>query len=308
MLLNIKADTCLVIISRAEHDLHIKRRVNFSASGHGKGEVDSAAGFLKTEAKRAIISNLELHIANAKDLYQFAQENLAERNIPTVRLHKRRFFYVGEDEVPRDTSMRSLYKTVSKTRQIHCIRSLGKDGKIANRELSCYCISCINEEFDQCENKDYVMPYEEVSFGNFNVEEPMDTTEDEEEDPEPVYTDYSGMIAKDSVIAIKPSSDSFLMYFLFYVNSDGVEVLDQDITNLGHAYPKGTEVFRGYYYNNTKLSREGLIFKKDITTEVLVPKESVLYVGIELKESRKPGEFVLSHIDHDDIICYVSGS
>ena len=44
-------------ISKSEQDLNVQRFVNFSARGHGTGEVDQAAGFLKTEARQAVITN-----------------------------------------------------------------------------------------------------------------------------------------------------------------------------------------------------------------------------------------------------------
>ena len=47
------------IISTSEQHLNVHHITNYSASGHGKGEVDQAAGFLKTAAKRAVIANTD---------------------------------------------------------------------------------------------------------------------------------------------------------------------------------------------------------------------------------------------------------
>ena len=50
------------IISTSEQHLNVHHIANYSASGHGKGEVDQAAGFLKTAAKRAVIANTDMAI------------------------------------------------------------------------------------------------------------------------------------------------------------------------------------------------------------------------------------------------------
>ena len=49
------------IISTSEQHLNVHHITNYSASGHGKGEVDQAAGFLKTAAKRAVIANTDTY-------------------------------------------------------------------------------------------------------------------------------------------------------------------------------------------------------------------------------------------------------
>ena len=41
--------------------------------------MDQAAGFLKTAAKRAVITNTDMAIRNAKELYEFAETYLASR-------------------------------------------------------------------------------------------------------------------------------------------------------------------------------------------------------------------------------------
>ena len=59
-------------ISSSKQYINARVIANFSSSGHGKGKVDAAAGFLKSAARRAIIPNLDLKIRDAQELYDFA--------------------------------------------------------------------------------------------------------------------------------------------------------------------------------------------------------------------------------------------
>ena len=116
-----------------------------TASGHGKGEVDQAAGFLKTAAKRAVIANTDMAIRNAKELYEFAETYLASRDIgPSAQLSQKRFFYVDSLDMKQEHD-KEKYSTVHGTHGLHSIASTGNDGKINVRELSCYCQECIQE-------------------------------------------------------------------------------------------------------------------------------------------------------------------
>ena len=52
----------------------------------------------------------------------------------------------------------------------------------------------------------------------------------------------STVVCKDSIVAIKPSSDSFYDFFLFLVTSEGVVNIEDVATadDFGHRYPRGT--------------------------------------------------------------------
>ena len=98
-------------------DLGIKLIHNFSGRGHGKGVVDAAAGFLKTEASKTIVKDINKTIHNAQDLYEFAIENLSNSVIGTrSRLHGRRYFYVDKSVINSDRT-RAHFKTIIGTQK-----------------------------------------------------------------------------------------------------------------------------------------------------------------------------------------------
>ncbi|KAG1670084.1 Exosome complex component MTR3 [Nymphon striatum] len=105
---------------------------SFSGSGHRKGEVDSAARYLKTEARRTVVRNIELTIHNARELYEFAWSYLG--NTPCTKnaaLHARIFFYVDQDDVKTDRTQ-TIFRTIKGTQKLHSVTSTGVESQIAN--------------------------------------------------------------------------------------------------------------------------------------------------------------------------------
>ena len=295
------------IISTSEGRLNVKHIASYSASGHGKGEVDQAAGFLKTAAKRAVIGNIDMAIRDAKELYEFAETYLISREIsPSAQLSQRRFFYVDAEDVKGEHD-KDKYGTIQGTHGLHSVASTGCDGKINVRELTCYCQECVQE---QCENKSHVTPFREIFFGSGagDIVETDSVEDDSGDSTDTTPLDYTNLIGMDSFVAIKPSSDAIYSFFLLHVTSDGVYELEKDTTSqYGHTYLAGTKVVKGHFLNYQKTTREGHLYKQDPKTEAIVPQECVLYYGIDIQSStKKPDLHVLQNVDHEDILLNIA--
>ena len=80
-------------ISHSEMEINVKVIQNFSASGHGKGEVDAEAGALKSTARKAIVGGGpdKWVCQSASDLYKFAMSHFKTTG-KKAKLHDRRFF------------------------------------------------------------------------------------------------------------------------------------------------------------------------------------------------------------------------
>ena len=104
-----------------------------------------------------------------------------------------------------------------------------------------------------------------------------------------------------------PSVQSLDDYYLLHVISQGVITLDEDQqSDYGHMFTKGTEVIVGNFYKFQRTTRGNSTFKRD-TKRALVHKDSVLYVGVVLsQDAKKPNMYTLSKTDHEDILCTVS--
>ena len=99
-------------LSRAKRDLGVPIIWNYSAAGHGKGEVDSAAGVIKTAARRAVIAEVDnVVIQSAQDFLQFCKDHFKfETQQASSEIHGRRFFEVQTDQISRTS--RGNYTTV----------------------------------------------------------------------------------------------------------------------------------------------------------------------------------------------------
>ena len=142
-------------ISTALQDLGVTEYyANYSASGHGKSEVDSAAGTVKTMARKAVIANKAV-ITDAQSLYDYCKSEISHKEISEqATLHGRQFFYIDKEAVNRDRDNDN--KGFKGIRSVHCVKSLGATGELEVRDLSCYCDSCLNNDNESCHNKKLV--------------------------------------------------------------------------------------------------------------------------------------------------------
>ena len=102
--LSTKVALCLLLmdISNALKNLGVEEfHANFSASGHGNSEVDSAAGGANTQAKHAVIPK-HITINDAETFYDFCKSTIEAKPIvqglmkkPTT-LHARRSFLLTQ--------------------------------------------------------------------------------------------------------------------------------------------------------------------------------------------------------------------
>ena len=129
--------------------------------------------------------------------------------------------------------------------------------------------------------------------------------DDEGEAEENVCCTMYSMICKNMIVAVRPNIESLSDYFLFHVESDGVVTLTEEKTNFGHRYARGTRVLLGYFYDLVSCNKKGSLYRiKGGNEDVLLPVESVLYVGVELSKVGK--NFSLNVQDHEDIMCWLA--
>ena len=112
------------------------------------------------------------------------------------------------------------------------------------------------------------------------------------------------MISQDSVVAVRPHSQSLEDYFLFNITSDGMVCLPDTVESCGHRYSQGTYIVEGFYYEHIKSNRKGSIYRKSANSaKIIIPVVCVLYVGIDLVHDG--GQYILQIQDHEDIMCFI---
>lgn len=82
-------------LSRFNEDLGIPITWSYSAAGHGKGEVDSAAGVIKTKARSAAVTHVDDVVIQSTQNLTFCENHFnAEMQQTSSGIHGRRFFEV----------------------------------------------------------------------------------------------------------------------------------------------------------------------------------------------------------------------
>ncbi|XP_052806603.1 uncharacterized protein LOC128235851 [Mya arenaria] len=115
---------------------------NYFETSHGKNVCDGLGATVKNACYRAVISNRKV-LGNAEDVYQFCQETLNMEVVDTVKstLSRREFVFV--ENVNRNRPETNV-QTLTGTRKLHSVKSVGKDYELNSRKLSCYCDACVN--------------------------------------------------------------------------------------------------------------------------------------------------------------------
>jgi hypothetical protein len=125
----------------------------FFGSRHGKGPCDSLGGVVKNCATRFVKSRKGI-ISSAEDMFKFATENL----VIDEDYNKRVFFLISADELEqRRHNIKDKGKTVPDTREIHAVKN--SPNGLLKRFVACYCRPCIDERYEECENKEHVDPW-----------------------------------------------------------------------------------------------------------------------------------------------------
>lgn len=94
----------------------------------------------------------------------------------SVELKRRNFFYVpatGEGAIARNRSDRH-FKAIRGIRQLHCVKSLPQQEKLLVRYRSCYCISCITDDEDQCLNKEWMDDWKKIDIPRQDLQQQQD--------------------------------------------------------------------------------------------------------------------------------------
>ncbi|PFX26968.1 PiggyBac transposable element-derived protein 5 [Stylophora pistillata] len=168
----------------------------------------------------------------------------------SVQLKRRIFFYLpstGELSVARNRDG-GRFCTVKGIRQLHSVRTCSEQLKVYTRERSCYCHGCIVEDFDSCENKEWVGNWKEIVLSREPSGVMTRTTEDASTIEHSVQV--ADLATKESTVAVAAEDDSHYDYYLLKVTSNGVISLQENFEDpySGSIYSKGEAVLLGNFF------------------------------------------------------------
>jgi hypothetical protein len=118
---------------------------------------------VKTTLRTEQRLNPSRQLQNAEECVNFLTEKLSTRAYNTYSKQKvaitRKFWHIRESEVIRSTPFACA--TIPGSKSLHSIFffSVADPTKLMVRQLSCFCLPCIDENWENCENRDHVKPW-----------------------------------------------------------------------------------------------------------------------------------------------------
>ena len=130
-------------------------------------------------------------------------------------------------------------------RQLYSVRTCREQLKVYTRERSCYCHGCIVENFDSCENKEWVGKWKEIVLSREPSGVMTRTTEDASTIEQSVQD--ADLETKDSIEAVAAEDDCHYDYYLLKVTSSGIISLQENFEDpyIGSIYSKGQAFLLG---------------------------------------------------------------
>ena len=196
---------------------------NYFETSHAKGPQDGAGADVKHKADMAVIKQ-QVVIQNAHDLYSYAKENLSEPSSTrykwqSIGLKRRIFNYV---EQHRRNRPGRRFKPIKGSRQIHSIMATDDlNGlEIKSRLLSCYCDSCMDGEYEHCQNHKWVDSCEDIEMEQEGIVRRVTRSGTEGE-----QATIKDLITEGYIVAIA-SGDHGEDYYLLKVTGQGQEELE----------------------------------------------------------------------------------
>lgn len=139
--------------------------LDFSASGHGKNEVDHVGALGKTTLREEELRGKPPRTMEAIDTCLKAKNFVDTSRTKTGKEDNRGFFYSGlYSEVVEPESVDTPnhdWATVAKTQQLHQLITTSTPGELLIRESSCFsCAACRVYDFKNCKRVDELGPVE----------------------------------------------------------------------------------------------------------------------------------------------------
>ena len=278
--------------SLADFGFHIQR--NYFETSHAKGEQDAAGSHVKQKVSQAVLRRTAT-INSAKSMHQYLVQNFSQpaassftSRESSVQLKHRIFFYVpseGEGAVDRRRDGRK-FKEAKGIRKWHCVKSLAQQEKVLVRRRSCYCVSCIVEDEENCSNKAWLDNWKEVIICRDGS---VATTRQAAEEPildHDTASHIADLAAKGSTVAIAADDDPMYDFYLLKVTSQGVEELESDyIDDYQCTALKGEEVIKGNFYLRDNI--HDMTFTLDVKRTAVVYAATVRHICGELPAKKK---------------------
>ena len=155
------------------------------------------------------------------------------------------FFYVKKDEVDRKGRK---FSEVHGNRKIHCIKpKLNESGILLVNTRSCYCMSCIDEDFDNCQNKNYLDAWNKQQMKVLAEPSTKVTRSEPELDAERIES-LADLASVGTIVAVAAHLDPSYDYYLLQVTTNEPILLQEEqVDDYGCLMQAGSRVLKGHF-------------------------------------------------------------
>lgn len=273
--------------------------------GHA-GEWDGAGAVLKSRLRHEQRTNPTRQLQSASDVVYFLKETLSVRVPSSYRKEKceikRQFWLI--DSVDRSNPHNC--DTISGSRQLHSIFAISPADptKLMVRELSCFCASCLVEDWETCESKGHVKSWQLVKLKPANTRQVCEIMDENDNSDDWEFGGDEGNlgdvlnIGDNFAIPAEPENEEGVDFYLLQCQQPKFIVKAPFECVWGGSFDVGDFVVAGTYYQ-----RWGRTDK----TYVYLSESRVAYVNAEsvvaCKFQMKPASY---RVKGDDPIYKIS--
>ena len=191
-------------------------------------------------------------------------------------------------------------------RAIHSVLSGSNSCSIRTHQLSCYCENCIKEDYEACQNADYVSAWQTVQLETETLQQNSVTMRS---DASENVSSVKEFLAKNTIIAIA-SGEPGEEYYLLKVTGNGPEILNKEIKDdWGMCFPTGAEVLRGHFFvrQEEDASLHSYYLGKGKAAVVYVATACFIWPDLQCRPRNDREVIELSERLHLDILQLLNG-
>ena len=145
-----KSRHCIGDLSCSLTDFGFPIQRNYFETTPAKGEQDAAGSHIKQKVSQAVLRKTA-SITSARSMHDFLVQHFSQpapssssAKTKSVQLKRRIFHFVPSSGEGSE---------LKRIRTLHCMKTTPQQGKVFVQHRSCYCITCIVNDVENCTNK-----------------------------------------------------------------------------------------------------------------------------------------------------------
>jgi hypothetical protein len=308
-------------VARFEGLTGVPMSSNFFASGHGKGEHDGAGAVVKSGLRKHQLLEDGSPLSNAAEVVELCRASLSGAALSSYEGRTaaraettRTFWLVTEEELATVEKLRC--KTIPGSRSMHSVRAKqGNPLVIFMRKRSCFCVSCLDEDWDSCENKAHVGEWVQVNLQpSVLPEEGLDGDSDDEPQFGGNHDELSSQLTSGDNFAVV-CDDEQVDYYILQCTKSKYKLTEAVEDEWGGIFSIGDVVVEGVYFElQSKLRNCHKYILLDERPKVIMYSHLVRSIRVKMspeskveqrQRRRRPNGkvfYTLAMEDHEDIM------